>query len=83
MRRHKDKPLSDDFLEIVGRSFDVEGSIISAVDAQRGVKSSNDMYPGVIKTPSGYRCTRKKVDKKREYANFSNFPEAMIWVLSI
>ncbi len=83
MRKKLDKPLSDDFLEIAGRSYDMEGAVISAIDQQRGARASNDVYPGVIKTEYGYRCTRKAVDREREYAVFNDFPGAMVWVLSV
>ena len=76
----KDKPLPQDFLEYAGRKRHMTDLIISAVDARRGTNPHNDIYPGVIKTPSGFRCTRKRVDMDREYIHVETLKEALEWV---
>lgn len=78
--RHKTMPLSKDFLERTSRMKNIETSIIDAIDSQRDVYEEDDVYPGVIKSGEGFRCTRKRVEIEREYAYFDNLDEAMTWV---
>ena len=78
--KHKTAPLSKGFIDRTSRMSDIETAIIEAIDTQRGVHEEDDVYPGVIRSGEGFRCTRKRVETDREYAYFDNLDEAMTWV---